>query len=75
MEGYVSYVCQVYVRIEWDGESMVLSCKCRVSRRKGKSSCPVKSVESSQVESTHDRNSVKNQDLPSHSHQCMYSVA
>ena len=69
-------VCtKVYVRIEWDGKSMVLSCKCRVSHRKVKSPCPIKSVESSQVESSHDRISVENQDLPNHSHQCMYSVA
>ena len=54
-------VCtKVYVQIEWDSESMVLSCKCRVSRRKVKSSCPVKSVESSQVESNHNRISVEN---------------
>ena len=44
-------VCtKVYVRIEWDGESMVLSCKCCESCRKVKSSrCHVLLSQSSQV--------------------------
>ena len=41
---------KVHVRIEWDGESMVLTCKCRESRRKVRSSCRhVLSSQSSQV--------------------------